>query len=487
MKEENIEKKHIWRFVIFDEEKESKYEKVLWYLDKNKNWEFYLYIEETFISTDKKCFKMWRTFEGKVEWFYIIWTINNFQEKWNLTSLIWDNKISLLNLGSYDIIENSHFYSPDYIVFWEVNWPNPNLSSISFSFDWLFEFFWELSFELEQISENWWNPYINPDKINIKIKKENISIKILDTEDFSIYLKKNVIWWPKDKNYFSVGLEKESKYWRIQKWFEINNETFIKIDFKNWKSLPEIEEILVNLKRFFSLITWNIIFIKNLSVFYEDEKWKNRNVWVIFNKMKNWNHWENNTKELFFNFTFNDVKEDFWNILKIWFDNTEKFKTIYNLYYATLQNKNLHLENQFLNLIQAIEWFYYKIGLVERNITNEKEIEILKKISEIWLSNNDMKKIKILNEKSLSQKLKQISIHLWIEFKLNWADIKNKIEKIRNCFSHWWDREDFINLDLFNLIELLKIVLEILILKELWLKEELYNWIRDYKIKVYLK
>lgn len=484
-----MEEIYVWEFWFSD----SIENKRIWYLEED-DWEYKLIISEGFSKKTKWGVISWKsTYIKDINWI-INWKIINKNEL-----MLWYKYISLIWLSAFDLWLDIKEYSFKYLIFW-FNFNERKdicFNSFEFMFDWLSEFIWKGSFNIKQINNTWWN-ILNPDTVIVDINKDYSIIKIGKYDWLELSF---VNRWNLKTLYEHYTVR--NKCYQLLNSININNNYFIKVSpTKNNITLDKIEDLIVNFQRFFSLIFGEDIKIENISIkkeiffskkqieFLETKKKSHvDDIEIIFNQWfiaknnkKSLNKREN--KEILFHLS--EVK--FLDVISNFINNAEsKFKTIYNLYYATLQNKGLHLENVFLNLIQSIEWMYYNSGLPLQNIIKEKEEELLGKILKLKLSKHDNKILKILNEKSLSQKLKELSKYLWIEFKLDWDDIKNKIEKIRNCFSHWWDREDFVNLDLFKIIILLKIVLELFIIKELWIEESLYSSIKDYKINTELK
>lgn len=60
-------------------------------------------------------------------------------------------------------------------------------------------------------------------------------------------------------------------------------------------------------------------------------------------------------------FTFNDISNRFEPLLKNWFEKKDFLEPVFNLYFGTLYNTRMYLENHFLSLIQAIESFHRRI------------------------------------------------------------------------------------------------------------------------------
>ncbi len=63
-------------------------------------------------------------------------------------------------------------------------------------------------------------------------------------------------------------------------------------------------------------------------------------------------------------FQFEDVREKFGETVSSWLGNYEKFKSSFNLYFATKSGRNLYLVNRFLMLTQAME-------ALHRSLSNE--------------------------------------------------------------------------------------------------------------------
>ena len=60
-------------------------------------------------------------------------------------------------------------------------------------------------------------------------------------------------------------------------------------------------------------------------------------------------------------FTFEDIKDRFDSFFNNWIEKKELLSPVYNLYFATLYNKHLYLENKFLNFVQALETYHRRV------------------------------------------------------------------------------------------------------------------------------
>lgn len=444
---------YVWEFWFSNKPENKK----TWYI-KKVNWEYKLIISESFENKKIQSFVSWKTVFAKNNEWIINWKIINENE-----IISWYKYVSLIWLSNFDNWTDIKEYYFKYLIFWFhfLKYDDIFFKNFEFSFNWLSKFIWKWNFEIINSK---------PKEFNIFLKDELI-IKIWEYEWFELVFINRLNQKIHNENFSLRG-----KSYQILNSFSLNNNYFLNISsIKSKITLDKIETFIINFQRFFSLIFMRDIKIENISIkkdiFYSkkqkdfmkiEKDFYTSDIEIIFNQ---WFISENNVKRYILNsnnkMLFNLPElNNLWGLISNFFVNLNKFKTIYNLYYTTIQNENLHLENQFLNLIQAIEWMYLKSNTL---------IEIF------W------------KEKSLVNKLKQIEKYLWVAFEINWKNVKNDIKNIRNCFSHWWDREDVVNLELYRITTLLRIVLEIFIIKELWLEKKLFDDIVRYKIDIELK
>lgn len=465
-----MEEIYVWEFWLFDNIDNKR----IWYLEK-KNWEYKLILERAFSEKEFQIAKVKEVFAEKKGWI-IHWKIINKDD-----ILYWYKYVSLAWLSAFDFWLNIKEYSFKYLIFWFhfTKEEDINFKGFEFTFEWLSEFVWKESFDI--ITE--WN-FPSPNKVNIDIKKDNSLINIWECNWVDISFINRWEWKINFKNYST----RDKKY-RFLNAISFNNDYFIKISSTgNNIPLSKIENFIISFQRLFSLVFSEDIKIENISIrreiFYSEQQMKFMDtqkesyisdIEIIFNQ---WFIAENNSrvwykaqdKKMLFHLSEVNLLDTISNFTN---NSENKFKTIYNLYYATLQNKDLHLENQFLNLIQAIEWIFWKT-------TIEVEIKWKKYLVN---SCSNTKKEEIEKKYNLVSKFELIEEHLWFKFELNWEDIKDKTKDIRNCFSHWWDREDFVNLELYSITILLQAILELFIIKELWIDDNLYDEIKIYKIE----
>ncbi len=306
-----------------------------------------------------------------------------------------------------------------------------NIKKISFTFDWLFEWIWEwrVNFEMTKYNDkkyySKWILDIWDDNI-INIWKVNNNFSIEFEKEYS--LKSNDVFFDKLENRH-----------RIFKSLTLDQYSRIVLSYKIVSSFEDVLSDIENIRKLYSLIIWKSIYLTD----FLSKIWKKNNIELSFDKSIIKGKGDNEKGNILFNYC--DLWKDNLNkIFKKWFWCTEKYKLIFNIYFSTIENKWLHLENYFLNLIQTLEWYYYiKFWREWKIILHDK----IKKISE------------------------NIDYVIWD---------KKYIVTCRNILSHWDDRSKiYENMNRFYHKTLeLKLLLELSIIKDLVNDRDLF-----YKIK----
>lgn len=164
-----------------------------------------------------------------------------------------------------------------------------------------------------------------------------------------------------------------------------------------------------------------------------------------------------------------------------WFEITEKYEPVFNLFFSTSHSEKLSLENKFLNYMQAIEAYHRRafVNIVENPVDHKKKIDgILSAVSEenkTWVS----QKLQYSNEKNLKTRLNEIfikNVKIISPFFENEKECRKFIRtvvNVRNDFTHWDPTRKPISFDkLFYLVIKMKLVLSICILTELGLDDD---------------
>jgi len=197
-------------------------------------------------------------------------------------------------------------------------------------------------------------------------------------------------------------------------------------------------------------------------------------------------------------FTFRDISDKFELFVKNWFDKAKDLGTVYELYFGILENhESYYPQQEFLSLVQALESYCQKninsdIRKIERPENEHLEMveTIINQVQEEnykrWLkrklknSNNTSlseKLISLLMSESLQEIIKHLkksenAFNVFLDGESR-QDFIEKIVKIRNNLSHGSGyNEDVYGRDFYLQIQRLKVLIEILLLKELGFDKE---------------
>jgi len=153
----------------------------------------------------------------------------------------------------------------------------------------------------------------------------------------------------------------------MKKEMSIKQKTWIKIETSEPKSLKDYEKYLYYIQNFLTLgttepvyplaiegiteVNKKIIEIKgNFSPYYPPVK-----IFYRFNTVR-----KMNISSCDMLFTFKDIYDKFGTFLRKWFGQAVLLEPVYNLYFGTLYNPHMYLNQRFLSLIQALESFHQR-------------------------------------------------------------------------------------------------------------------------------
>ena len=198
-------------------------------------------------------------------------------------------------------------------------------------------------------------------------------------------------------------------------------------------------------------------------------------------------------------FAFPAISNQFEEILKNWFEKASLLRPVYTLYFATRYSSFIYVENRFLNQIQALETYHsrkYDKKYISEDICLDVYNKLISSIPDYsGQEYSDFKtsliaRLHYINEYSLRKRLKSlikdtnIVSHHIID---NTNDFIDKVVNTRNYLTHYSRDAELLAVkgkDLFFLTEKVKILVEILLLRELGFPfEEIENFIiknRDY-------
>lgn len=193
-------------------------------------------------------------------------------------------------------------------------------------------------------------------------------------------------------------------------------------------------------------------------------------------------------------FDFNKISSKFEFLIKNWFEKADWLETVYDLYFATVYNSKLYLQNVFLILVQALEVYHRKNPNFEQYETSEEQhFEKINSILEAipdehreWLKT----KLKYSNEKRLAARLKAILDNLLdvlqqlsntragfreLSIKKNQKRLIREIVDNRNYLTHYdksLKEKAADDLELSCITEKLKIIICLCLMKELGFEKE---------------
>lgn len=465
----NIEKDfYAWTFWFSDQPEN----KVFWYIKKNNNGEYKLILEQSF---EKR-----RSYIAKIE--------TNWNDQtdriinWDIieeNDLISNTKaVSLCGVSFHDFWPPIKEYDFIYMIFEYYFDTKENIcfDSVKFSFNGLLEFIGKGSFNIEKI--------INENIIQTNIICDRNNLFTLEKKIKEFKLKFIVEYKQK---FLNSNFDINNKHYSLLKGVDSKSSAYIHIEYNKEKHIDDIIKLLNSLFQFFSLNFQDIIKLEDVELYRKEiiqEKERNYTPHIIFNRWflkKNQNIKNKEEKNMLL--SLNDIKDNIKNIIWNWIEDENK-KRIYNIYFNVLWNKSLNLENQFLNIIQAIEGLSDIIFPQIQSLTNKEKNSIKKSIKKcVEITEEQRKYIQIFsNTVTLEEKLNKILDTLWIKINDIHDNISLKdIIKLRNDLSHWNEIED----NFYKIYAYTKIctaILELFILKELWISDNIYNNIKDYKI-----
>jgi len=176
-----------------------------------------------------------------------------------------------------------------------------------------------------------------------------------------------------------------------------------------------------------------------------------------------------------FLFTYKLIEADFIKIFKKWTELNVLIEPVINVLQESFGNRNIIIENKFLNLMQGIETFHRRTRLNEKEPKATHQNKVAEIISSCptefkeWLKG----KLHFSNEPTLNERLEQLFNELTPVLKKHlFSDTKKIISQsknTRNYFTHYdeaLEKKALKESQLFYLTERLKIFLLVIVLKE---------------------
>lgn len=144
-------------------------------------------------------------------------------------------------------------------------------------------------------------------------------------------------------------------------------------------------------------------------------------------------------------FTFVEARDRFAEVLGAWLDHHELLQPVFALYFGTLYNGSLYLEQQFIAFAQAIETYDRRRRPKEKERDKTKHKEVVREILEAapeqhrkWLQ----EKLAYSNELSLAKRLEHVldactNVTGRIVGKQGVSDFIRSARDTRNYYTHW--------------------------------------------------
>jgi len=211
------------------------------------------------------------------------------------------------------------------------------------------------------------------------------------------------------------------------------------------------------------------------------------------------NNFKNDREVIFQNmlFTFPSVEKEWKLILSNWFKKRDRLEPIITLYFSTLYNSYLYVENNFLSLVQAVE-SYHRRTYETKEFEEEEKKTLIKQVLHVIDSKYHeviTRKLNYIHEPSLRSRLKEIyDEHRSVLDKyIRRKQFCHKTYVSRNYYTHYDKdlKEQVDKIDIIDLIYKLEIVIEVCLLKELGFSlkeiEECLQNRGDHKIRIQRK
>ena len=189
------------------------------------------------------------------------------------------------------------------------------------------------------------------------------------------------------------------------------------------------------------------------------------------------------------------IKNKAETIFNNWLEKADLLRPVYDLYFGTIYSGDMYLEFQFLSLIMALEVYHRRL-IGNEDISTEEHEERVKQI----LNNTPDKyrewlkeKLKYSNEPSLRKRIKEIydmlkNIGYVTDLIPKKKDFVDDVVNTRNYFVHYdqsLKNKALKGTKLYRLIQKLKVLVEICLLKEIGFLDtkidNIYRQNRKYK------
>ncbi len=246
--------------------------------------------------------------------------------------------------------------------------------------------------------------------------------------------------------------------------------------------------LVYDLCNFLTLLIGDTIYIKRLKAIGDGEAapGKNRRGTIeIFFTQKKYNPKENiHPFEMII--PFPRISEDVERVLSLWFAKAQQLRSVCYLFFGTFYNPSMYLQFQFLSLMQALESFHRVtkggkyLSDVEWKPFREKLANAIPAELEASHRESLKSRIKYGNEYSLRKRISELLENLDEETLSRLSPTEKyftgTIVDTRNYLTHYDDELKDValkNADLYWAVQRLRILISILLLKEIGVQEKL--------------
>lgn len=170
-----------------------------------------------------------------------------------------------------------------------------------------------------------------------------------------------------------------------------------------------------------------------------------------------------------------DIEQDFSLIMQKWFNFYDECFDIINLYFSTIYNSNLYLENEFLSLVQALESFHRRILDKGSSYTESHKLRLNAIIESAPIEYKDWLRDKLLfsHEPTLVDRLNE-TINLTKKtvdpLIIDVNNFVKNVKTIRNYLTHYNDpsQADLLkDYDIFRINQVLNFTIKTFLLVQL--------------------
>lgn len=274
----------------------------------------------------------------------------------------------------------------------------------------------------------------------------------------------------------------------VQRDIRIKQKTIIKIDFSEEKSLDECIDFINLVQNFLSLGVGEPVKPLEIRGITDSDKLTTngkdyKTPIEIICATQDIPYESTNIIPQMMVFSFKDISDKFDDCLSNWIEKAELLDPVYDLYFGTLYNPHMYLEQRFLSLVQSLESYHRRIirssELPEIDHKNRIDLILESTPSEYkkWLKG----KLEYSNEPGLRKRLREI-IGRYPQImgsKRDKTKFINSVVKIRNHLTHYSNSEDIIirtvlkdRRQFYDLTQNLKNLIELCFLTELGFDED---------------